>query len=227
MPQNPKVHRLFLDNPEKSFNFLLVAILLMYVVRPFLEGTFRANFLMEVFFVVVLASGLYALRGKTRTMVIALFLGLPAILSFGIFHAYNHPHLWTTGLVFGVLFLLFTILIIVAYLFMEREVNTDVIVGAVCAYFLIGTAWAMGYTLLEHLNPGSFKFPDGFAPGLSTFHYFSFTTLTTLGYGDITPLTHKALSLSTLEAITGQLYVATLVARLVGMRTSHSSSHHQ
>ena len=140
MPRIPKVHRFFLDDPKKSFNFLLVAILLMFVARPFLEGAVRMNLLMEIFFVVILLSALYALRKKTRTMVIAFMLGFPAILSFGFFHAFDHHHLWTVGLVFAVLFLAFTIFIILAFLFTEKEVTTDVIVGAVCVYFLIGTA---------------------------------------------------------------------------------------
>jgi len=218
------MRRYLLDDPRKGFTLLLAAILLIFVVRPFLEGAVRMNLLMEVFFAVILVSALYALRQRTRTLIIALLLGFPAAVAFGLFHVVNHTHVIAGGLVFAILFLAFTIFIIGAYLFTEKEVTTEVIAGAVCVYFLLGTAWSLVYALLELLNPGSFSLPEGLSPDLSTFHYFSFTTITTMGYGDITPLSHKAFSLATLEAVTGQLYVAILVARLVGMHVSHSRS---
>jgi hypothetical protein len=93
--------------------------------------------------------------------------------------------------------------------------------------------WAFSYSLLEYLQPGSFSIVReaavGGIPGLvgsSGFRgviYFSFTTLTTLGYGDITPLTGIAQNLSVLEAVVGQIYLVVLVARLVGLHIASSS----
>jgi hypothetical protein len=106
----------------------------------------------------------------------------------------------------------------------------DLIYATICVYLLIGVAWAYVYSVLENIFPGSFNFPLNLLQAnpslnegrkhLTLLFYYSFVTLTTLGYGDITPVTPPAQSLSTLEAIMGQFYIAILVARLVGIYAS-------
>ncbi len=101
----------------------------------------------------------------------------------------------------------------------QRAVG-DRIVGAICVYLMIGLAWAKVYETLEAVVPGSFGFPAHTHPStvsLAHFTYLSFVTLTTLGYGDITPTTAVARTLAWLEAVTGQLYLAITVARLVAL----------
>ena len=103
---------------------------------------------------------------------------------------------------------------------------------AACAYLLIGIIWADVYAILENIVPGSFT-TGGIQlaadPGavivtareqLAHFSYFSLVTLSTLGYGDITPVTRPARALASTEAIFGQLYLAVLIARLVGQAIS-------
>ena len=78
--------------------------------------------------------------------------------------------------------------------------------------------WTYGYSLLEHLLPGSFSYPDTLAElDTSTFNYFSFVTMTTLGYGDISPVSPPARAMAITQAVTGHFYLAVLVARLVGI----------
>jgi hypothetical protein len=98
-----------------------------------------------------------------------------------------------------------------------NDISLNRIVGAICVYLLLGVMWSIAYTVLEFSQPGSFK---GLTELLSPLWspdwiYYSFVTITTLGYGDITPLTQSARSLSFLEAIVGQFYIAVLVAGLV------------
>jgi len=96
----------------------------------------------------------------------------------------------------------------------------DRIVGAICVYILIGLGWASVFETLEGVIPGSFRFPadTGWTmPSALRFRYFSFVTLATLGYGDITPVTALAGTLASLEAIAGQLYIGITVARLVAL----------
>jgi hypothetical protein len=119
-------------------------------------------------------------------------------------------------------FFAYTSIVIVYCLFREKKVTFEVISGAICGYFLIGLTWAFVFSVLEKFNPGSFQLLEGQGATISHFTYYSFVTLTTLGYGDITPLTTPARSLAVLEAITGQLYIAIMIAGLVGVYISQS-----
>jgi len=101
----------------------------------------------------------------------------------------------------------------------DRSVS-DRIVGAICVYLLIGLAWASVFETLDGVLPGSLRFPVDTAwatPGTLRYRYFSFVTLATLGYGDVTPTTVLAGTLAGLEAVSGQLYIGITVARLVAL----------
>jgi hypothetical protein len=112
------------------------------------------------------------------------------------------------------------------------EVTADKIYASLCVYLLLGLLWACGYLALELLRPGSLQVDGvdlatsvGDAEGmLSHCFYYSFVTLTTLGYGDVKPTTPPAQSLAYVEALTGQLYLAVLVARLVALHIASSDS---
>jgi hypothetical protein len=91
------------------------------------------------------------------------------------------------------------------------------ILGAIAAYLLLGVLWAYAYALVAHLQAGAFSGPVRLEDGPRAFFYFSFLTLTTVGYGDVLPVHPAARSLAMLEAVTGPLYLAILVARLVSL----------
>jgi hypothetical protein len=102
----------------------------------------------------------------------------------------------------------------------------DRIVGAICVYILIGLAWASLYETLDGVAPGSFRFPIDTAWTVQSalrYRYFSFVTLATLGYGDVTPVTVVAGTLASMEAIIGQLYIGITVARLVALSLAELS----
>ncbi len=103
----------------------------------------------------------------------------------------------------------------------------DSIFGAICAYLLLGMAWGSLYSVIEVMQPGSFQATGKMADALTSAEargpvlvYYSFVTMTTVGYGDITPVSPPARTLAWLEAMTGQFYIAVLVAGLVGIRLS-------
>jgi voltage-gated potassium channel Kch len=112
--------------------------------------------------------------------------------------------------------------IILRYVYKKGPVTRQRIEGAVAAYLLITIAFALGYSLISFLIPGAFKFPDK-PPNIDDprfgyiFHYFSISTITTLGYGDIVPVHPFSRTLATIEAFVGQLYPAILLARLVSL----------
>lgn len=114
----------------------------------------------------------------------------------------------------------------------SKKVTTETIYASICVYLLLGIIWTMLFSAMEIIEPGSFL--SGGAPVVdfhgepvernvfANFIYYSFVTLTILGYGDITPVSPHARALSSLEAVVGQLYIAVLIAGLVGMHISHS-----
>jgi len=202
--------------------FLLISILLLFVLRPLLEGFMGFSLLMNIFVSAILMSGIYAASQKRHIFYISLVIASPAfIVSWADYFVPGHSFL-LVGKIFATLFYVFMVIVILQYLFKEKVITTDMIIGAICAYFLIGMMWASIFSIVEILHAGSFNLLEGMASELSHFSYYSFVTLTTLGYGDITPLTPVARSLSLLEAITGQLYIAILIARLVGIHIAQS-----
>ena len=130
---------------------------------------------------------------------------------------------------FALLFLGLAVAVILRRIFHQETIRTDAVVGALCGYLLAAATWANAYALIYLLRPGSFRAADVIAGRLGDWHfqrflfsYFSVTTLTSLGYGDITPIGPLALSLSWLEVVFGQFYIAVVVAQLVGLRLAQS-----
>ena len=206
------------------FLFLLISMVLMFVLRPFLENFVRISYLMDIFFFVIFLSAVYAISQKRSTFIIALVMALLMEIIIWLGHLTDISSLRTIGNFLAILFTGYTATVILFYLFTEDEITIDVIMGAICVYFLIGLAWAFIFFTLELFQPGSFQMPQGQGIDLSHFSYYSYVTLTTLGYGDITPISTQARSLALLEAIMGQLYLAILVARLVGIHIAQGVS---
>jgi hypothetical protein len=127
------------------------------------------------------------------------------------------------GNCFGILFFVFAVVNILSFVFKQHEVTLDVIYGAIVVYLLIAMMWALIFSLVESLQPGSFTLAQSqIQDSNSPFYYYSFVTITTLGYGEITPVTDIARSFAFLEAVVGQIYLVVLVARLVGINISQS-----
>jgi Ion channel len=110
-----------------------------------------------------------------------------------------------------------TAVVVLAQTFRAGPVNVHRIQGAVAAYLLLGLAWALAYELVALLAPGAFSGTGLGGAERPSFVYFSFVTLTTVGYGDVTPVHSVARTLAVAEALTGQLYPAILLARLVSL----------
>ena len=109
----------------------------------------------------------------------------------------------------------------------QREISAETICMSISVYLLMGLTWGFLFALIYDRHPNAFSFPASTAPLTErtippTLTYFSFTTLSTIGFGDITPVTMQARYAAVAEGITGQFYLAILVARLVGMHMSQS-----
>lgn len=215
------IHIPFVKLKVGRFLFLLISIVLMFTVRPFLEGLVGIGLLVDIFATLILASAIYAVSSNKRLLCLALLLAFPTFIIHWANYFVEVNKLPLIGEIFSGLFFAFMVVVILNYLFKEKTITTDTIAGAICAYFLIGLMWASIFAILELLQPDSFG-PANMSAESSSFRYYSFVTLTTLGYGDITPISARARSLSLLEAITGQIYLATLVARLVAINILQS-----
>jgi voltage-gated potassium channel len=130
---------------------------------------------------------------------------------------------------FALVFLGFAVAVILRRIFHQEAIRTDAVIGALCGYVLAAFAWGNAFALIYLLSPGSFRVADAIAGRLGEWHlqrfyfgYFSVTTLTSLGYGDITPVEPLVLWLSWMETLFGQFYIAVVVAQLVGLRLAQS-----
>ena len=111
-----------------------------------------------------------------------------------------------------------TIALLLRYVFAREVMNTDRLWGAASAYLLIGVLWGYLFTIVDRAWPGSFSVRGELAPlNLIDLIYFSFSTVTTTGFGDIVAVGEKAKMVATLEGIFGQLFIAILIAKLVGV----------
>ena len=204
---------------------LLIALLLGLALYPVAVETGLARWF-RLALMLMLAVSAYAVSGRRRVLLTALALGIPAIAAqLGAVALEGRISLLlAAGL--ALLFLAFVTVVIFSSVLAPGKVTRDKIAGAISVYLLLGMVWALLYTVLAIAHPGTFDLPAG-AEGQGevteyTFFYFSFVTLTTLGYGDITPVSPVSQTLAWLQAVVGQLYLAILVARLVGLHIVHS-----
>ncbi|MBW1735417.1 MAG: two pore domain potassium channel family protein [Deltaproteobacteria bacterium] len=175
---------------------------------------------MDIFVSAILLSGIYAVSEDRVSLVFALLTGLPALFTSWSFQLLKIPSLLLVHHICAGLFFAAAVIIILRHLISQNVVTVDLIWGAVCGYLLIGFMWGDIYSLLETVQPGSFNLGEQDLPDFDSFIYFSFVTLTTLGFGDIVPLTKLAQSLAIIEAVMGQMYLAVNIAALVAIRIS-------
>ena len=211
------------------FRSLFAALMILVAVMPFLrQGSFGAGIL-QVLFTLLLLSGLYAVSDGKRVLVVAAGFAGPALVFAWMGRFTANTALDGVGALLLAGFLVFTATQILKYIVRARRVTSELVFGAVCVYLMMGIVGALLFAVLDLWSPGSLALPAGAGSGVgdatqfSAVAYYSFVTLTTLGYGDITPVSRLARSLSTMEAVTGQLYLAVLVARMVGLQIVHSS----
>lgn len=211
----------FLRGTE-SFAGLFAGLIVLLVIVPFSAGHTLAEAAFVSVFSIVLLIMLYSLYGNHRHVRRTTLLGGVALLSNLLSALTSFAVLDDASLLLNIVLLIYATALIVGRVFSERRVTTNIILGAVCVYLLIGIVWGMGFALLDTVMPQSFSVPSGNMVSvldslMRNFIYYSFATLTTLGYGDITPVSIPARYFSVLEAVTGQVYLSVLVARLVGM----------
>ena len=202
-----------------NFSYLLVALLILIIGVPIAYDLELISLPISRVLGVssVLAIGVGSLRGSGRLFHVGIFLVVAGIVLSVLSVAGDNDTLHFISQLTLFVFLLLATFNAMRQVAVGNEINPNRIVGAVCVYLLLGVMWSIAYSALEYSQPGSFKgLTELASPAWNPdWIYFSFVTITTLGYGDITPLTQTARSLSFAEAIVGQFYIAVLVAGLV------------
>ena len=216
-----------------KFRTLLIFLFMLAVIDPILSefGRTGLNFL-DIIFTIFLLTALYSISGNRKILMVGVFLITPIFLVGWSGYAKDNFFLALLIFSFGMAFFGFVAASILKHIVAEERVTIDLIYGSACVYFLIGFFWSIGYGIIELLMPGSFSvsgellcradYTSHYGLLNDNLSYFSFVTLTTLGYGDIVPVSGAAKTFAALEAIVGQLYIALLVARLVGLHTAQS-----
>jgi hypothetical protein len=207
---------------------LLVALALFFIWAPFVEEIEGGELIVSALFSVVLLAGVVAVADSKRVLVIAIVLAIPAIAGRWTNHFYPALIPPAVFLVAGLILIAFVVGNLLRFVLRAPSVNTEVLCASISAYLMLGLMWTMAYWLVDQLTPGgAFSFNTHAGPrsinGFNGF-YFSFITLSTVGFGDITPVSRMARWLAAMEAMTGLLYVAVLIARLVSMYSTPKSN---
>ena len=197
----------------------LIAIGLFLILLPLFSGHIASQYLVYVLIILVLMSATFTISGNRLHLIIGSFFAAPGIVFNVLFFLTGEAPYYQASVIVPLFFFGFVTIIIFSGIIREREINFDIIAGAISVYFLIGITWAYGILVLELLVPNSFTL-GGIDPNqsryLPDFISYSFSFLTTTGNFDVAAATPFARMIMMFEMITGTLYIAILISWLVG-----------
>jgi hypothetical protein len=208
---------------RRRYAHLLAALLLLIVGFPFVARLDFGPYLLRGLWVLVVVVAVLSAGGRAGLRHVALFLGVLALVP-RILEPLLERHFPAATEGLSGLLLVFVAWVILKDVLQRDRVTAETINGALCVYLLAGLIWSQLYLIVESAAPGSFRLAEAAShPGdlEQQLTYFSFVTQTTLGYGDMAPVSPVARSLSIGQAVTGQLYLAVLIARLVALEIAH------
>jgi len=217
---------------DHIYRDLTIALGLILILSPVLDTLFDSWKIDSYLTAGFLLFALYEITRRTTDLVIGLALGVPAVAS-GFFNAAtpDTPAFNVVPIVLGAFFLGFLIWRILKDVFTGSRISSEQIFGSVCAYLLIGFLFSSIYGFIALVDSDAFALSDALMnelpfqsnkKGSSFYTYFSFVTMSTLGYGDIAPVSSAARSFAWVQAVLGQLYLAITVAALVGIHIARN-----
>jgi hypothetical protein len=208
-------------------NWLDVSLYLLFIsffIAPFIDSG-PVRLLTSLIFSLVMIAGVVSMSRKPAIRFAAGLLACTAIFLRWLQHIMPTPTIVRLGTLAVLVFMVMLAVVTLVKVFGKGRVTAHRVNGAIAVYLLIGITWALLYGLLDQTLPNAFNLPplgDNFTPDRQeTLTYFSFITLTTLGYGDIIPTHEISRMFVVIEGLIGQLYPATLLARLVSLEIMH------
>jgi hypothetical protein len=206
-----------------SMALFLLALIVMFVSFPLVEQLDSGRVVAVTLMTVVLLSAVFAVGGRRRSLIWGVILVTPAIFAQWFRHV--HPDVNQAFVVVpGIIFVAYIVVHLFAFILRAHKVTSEVLYAGVANYILMGLLWSFVYVLVADFVPDSFAFNVGpeAARNMKGFSsiYFSFVTLSTIGYGDVVPVTPIVRMLAITEAPSGMFYVAILIARLVALQAT-------
>jgi Ion channel len=224
----PKPIALISKQSQRSkFSYLFATQVSLVVLFPYLAKPGLSTVVFRLVGALVFVAAVYAVSDKRWQWITGLIFAVPAGVLNAISTLHSESSLAVPSMVSTLMFLGFTLITLLRAVLRTETVTRDTIYGALSVYFLMAFVWGIAYLLLETLQPGGLSMDPGRHPKHTVdwfdCMFYSFVTLTSLGYGDIVPIGAQVRSLSILEAVSGIMYVAVLVARLVGLYAARKS----
>lgn len=218
MHKHPWLYIIFLQKNNR-FLVLLISLVLFFACFPLVEHSVIASLTLNLFFMLIIFSGILAISDTRKPFIISLNLALLTVIFRWTYYFYPLDLWLILEHCTSILFWTYIAVYLLKFILHQRIITAELIYAALAVYFIFGLAWASIYQVIEISNPAAFTIPNA-DPSQKDFifqmWYFSMVTLTTLGYGDIAPVTMTARVFVVLEAIMGQFYIAVLIANLIG-----------
>jgi ion channel len=203
---------------EQRCFILFLALLALLIALPFLAETAHGRLILTFVNVTVMLSAVAAVGRSRLSIVVAVVLVAPALVLRFLALGSNVPEYFAMSMAFNAAFYAFVLADLLHYVLRRDVMTGDKLYGAVCAYILIAVLWANLHGVVQYVYPGSYGLGGTTkALDMTELIYFSFTALTTSGFGDVTPLLVQSRFLTILEMVTGVMYIAILIARLTGV----------
>lgn len=206
----------------KSRNFyLLIALIFYFLLSPLIIDNQFSNFVLSVFMCLLVLSCVNMVAHNNATIIPSVVLASLVIAGYITVLLIEPPQaFYVLHYIIIVFFLLIMTISVIKSVASHLEITIDTLLGSICGYLLIGLTWSYLYLTIASISPNSFSYQLGegtMRDGAQHFIYYSFVTLTTLGYGDIIPRSDSARAYSWLEAATGQIYLAVWISQLVAL----------
>jgi hypothetical protein len=205
---------------RNSMAWLLGALVALFVLAPLVESVPGGSYLEASLLTGVLISSVLALRGRAPLFSAAIFLGAAALASRWAYHLHDESLLPFAQSVF-IAFVVFVLFHFFRFVFRAQRVSSEVLCAALNIYLLMILIWSNLYGIVAFADSNAFRLANGEPlEGFNTV-YFSIIAMTTVGFGDIAPVSNLARMLTGLEALTGTIYIAVVLARYVSASRTH------
>ena len=208
---------------EGGFLGLLILLVGVFVVAPLLDERTAGRVIVDILFFAAVVATIYVTVHDRRIVLLTLIAAAIAWAGIAAADIFDVSGVGFPSKIAAALLLALAPVTVFSHIVRGERVTLNTVYGAVCVYLLLVFFWAIVFSLIEDADPGSFAASYEIEDSVSDFLYFSMVTQTTLGYGDITPVTALSRSLSSLQAAIGQVFLVVTVARLVALQVVYSA----